>query len=132
MSEQLNELFNVEQNEEPITDLVVAEPMALVSTSEIETAKEIHINLLNKAEQALNDLLAFAKESQSPRAYEVVATLINTTSEVAKKLVQLTSNQPETQNNTQNNIFIGATSELQKMIKDNVTKIINEDDTFTE
>lgn len=132
MSEQLNELFNVEQNEEPITDLVVAEPMALVSTSEIETAKEIHINLLNKAEQALNDLLAFAKESQSPRAYEVVATLINTTSEVAKKLVQLASNQPETQNNTQNNIFIGATSELQKMIKDNVTKIINEDDTFTE
>ena len=87
---------------------------------------------LNKAEQALNDLLAFAKESQSPRAYEVVATLINTTSEVAKKLVQLASNQPETQNNTQNNIFIGATSELQKMIKDNVTKIINEDDTFTE
>ena len=67
MSEQLNELFNVEQNEEPITDLVVAEPMALVSTSEIETAKEIHINLLNKAEQALNDLLAFAKDRKSTR-----------------------------------------------------------------
>ena len=134
MSEQLNELFNVEQNEEPITDLVVAEPMALVSTSEIETAKEIHINLLNKAEQALNDLLAFAKESQSPRAYEVVGKLVDAQTNLAKSLMDLHKQKKDVDGDkgenaqkigTQNNIvFAGSTSDLMKMISAERAKTI--------
>jgi hypothetical protein len=68
----------------------------------------------------LDNLIAFAKSAESPRAFEVVSGLIKTTADVAKNLSDLTAGnkKPDTQNNTQNNIFVGSTAELQKLLKD--------------
>ena len=112
-----------------VFDLVPQQPIEIIKAppppddveADIKKAREIHHDLLDTSKDALQNLLDFAKASESPRAYEVVSNLIKTTSEVAKTLVDLNSarkEEPQTQNNTQNNIFVGSTAELQKLIKD--------------
>ena len=100
---------------------VVKTPIPDNKEADIETARQVHHELLDTSKDALQNLLDFAKASESPRAYEVVANLIKTTSDVAKTLVDLNNSkkeeEPKTQNNTQNNIFVGSTAELQKLIK---------------
>jgi len=86
---------------------IVLTPVADNNEEDIKKAREVHHDLLNKSKDALDNLLDFAKASESPRAYEVVSNLIKTTSEVAKTLVELNNSkkeEPKTQNNTQNNI----------------------------
>ena len=48
-----------------------------------QTLKE----LVNKGNQAIDHLLAIASESEHPRAFEVVATLIKNTAEANEKLM---------------------------------------------
>ena len=76
--------------------------------------------LLAQSKDALDNLIAFAKSAESPRAFEVVSGLIKTTADVAKNLSDLTAGnrKPDNQTNTQNNIFVGSTAELQKLLKD--------------
>ncbi len=85
-------------------------------------------NLVSKGEQALDELLFVAKQSESPRAYEVVAGMIKNISDVTKELIdlqkkmkELNEETPKTQNgvNVQNAVFVGSTAELQKLLRQN-------------
>lgn len=121
MSEKLNEIFNI-PNEEEVKELTVIDPLPVPTDPEkdIEKVRQVHHDLLEKSQEALDNLMNFAKASDSPRAYEIVAELIRTTSEVSKNLIELNTknkkDDPKVQNNTQNNIFVGSTAELQKFL----------------
>jgi hypothetical protein len=91
--------------------------------ADFEYARGSMINVIEKGHEALNDILELAGQSQQPRAYEVVATLVKTLSDANKDLLELTKRkadltgeraQPATVNN---NLFVGSTAELQKLIK---------------
>lgn len=117
---KLNEIFDLEIIPSKSTDLVPT----VSNTQEdddLNNAKQVHRDLINKSQDALDNLLEFAKASESPRAYEVVSNLIKVTSEVAKTLVEIDKkdkkDKPEVQNNTQNNVFVTTTADLQKLIK---------------
>jgi hypothetical protein len=84
-------------------------------------------DLVSKGNLAIEQLMMIATESEHPRAFEVVATLIKNTAEANEKLLAI---QKETRamkgmNNRSNNsgvtvdkaIFVGSTSELSKLIK---------------
>lgn len=118
VSDKLEEVFNLT----PVKKAeVVQKEIPQDLDGDIQRARQIHHKLLEKSEDALDNLIDFAKASESPRAFEVVSNLIKTTSEVAKTLVELNSakkEEPTVQNNTQNNLFVGSTAELQKLIKD--------------
>ena len=75
----------------------------------------------------MDDMLNVAQQMQHPRAYEVLATLIKTLSDTNKDLLDLhkkkreleigdDSQGPKTINN---NLFVGSTAELQKLLKNN-------------
>jgi hypothetical protein len=117
IDDKLNQIFDIEPTQKQ--ELVVQEE----TNQDIEKVKKIHHELLDKSQDALDNLLEFAKASESPRAYEVVSNLIKTTADVAKSLADITmketKSKPEVQNNTQNNLFIGSTAELQKFLKGN-------------
>jgi hypothetical protein len=97
-------------------------PVAVPSSDEQDhdNVRKIYYELIAQSKDALDNLIAFAKSAESPRAFEVVSGLIKTTADVAKNLSDLTAGnkKPDTQNNTQNNIFVGSTAELQKLLKD--------------
>jgi hypothetical protein len=84
-----------------------------------DNVRQIYYELIAQSKDALDNLIAFAKSAESPRAFEVVSGLIKTTADVAKNLSDLTAGnkKPDNQTNTQNNIFVGSTAELQKLIK---------------
>lgn len=88
-----------------------------------ENLKEIIAN----AQQAIADLGSIASTSESPRAYEVLSTLMKTIVDANKDLLELQKSvkklkEEEKNSNPQNvtnAMFVGNTSELMKLIKDN-------------
>ncbi len=122
IDDKLNEIFDIESTPNQSDIIKNVPPVREDIDEDVEAAKKIHRDLMEKSQDALDNLIEFAKASESPRAYEVVANLIKTTSEVAKTLVEIknkeTKAKPEIQNNTQNNLFVGSTAELQKFLKE--------------
>jgi hypothetical protein len=114
--DSISEFFDLE----PMSKTEVV-PVAVPSSDEQDhdNVRKIYYELIAQSKDALDNLIAFAKSAESPRAFEVVSGLIKTTADVAKNLSDLTAGnkKPDTQNNTQNNIFVGSTAELQKLIK---------------
>ena len=119
----LDEIFDLEKPQ--FSGEIIKKESIIDNTSEdIEAVKKVHYNLIEKSQDALDNLMDFAKASESPRAYEVVANLIKTTADVAKNLADISAkekknSQVETINNTQNNVFLTTTAELQKLLKGN-------------
>ena len=82
-------------------------------------------NLVEKGSAAIDGILELAKESEHPRTYEVAGNLIKQVAEVTeklgdlqekmRKLKEVPSNAPR---NVTNALFVGSTTELQKMLKD--------------
>lgn len=81
-------------------------------------------NILEKGSIALDKMLEVADLSQHPRSYEVVSTLISSLSASNKDLLELAERKKRLEkadnkdNQTvNNNLFIGSTAELQKLLK---------------
>ena len=82
-------------------------------------------SILEKGSLALDKMLEVADLSQHPRSYEVVSTLINSLSASNKDLLELSEKKKRIEkaenkidnNNVTNNLFIGSTAELQKLLK---------------
>ena len=86
-------------------------------------ARENFYNVIEKGTEALEDMLRVAQASEHPRAYEVVSTIMKTLMDANKDLVDLSDkkqkrDEPKEQAVTNNNLFVGSTAELQKMLKD--------------
>ena len=82
-------------------------------------------SILEKGSIALDKMIEVADLSQHPRSYEVVSTLINSLSASNKDLLELSEKKKRIEkaenkidnNNVTNNLFIGSTAELQKLLK---------------
>jgi hypothetical protein len=78
---------------------------------------------MDKGEMALDEIMSVASQSQQPRAYEVVATMVKTLSDSGKDLLELSKRKQDLQQDkggpstVNNNLFVGSTSELLKMLK---------------
>ena len=90
------------------------------------TRSNLH-TLLEQGQDALLHALEVAKQSEHPRAFEVVGNLMKNLSDINHQLLDLHkkkqaidnpkgSESSETKNVTNNAIFVGSTSELSKMI----------------
>lgn len=87
--------------------------------------------LIEKGQEAVTGALELAQEGGSARCYEVAINGVKSMSEVAEKLMDLQKKVKDldevTINNNQtsvtnNSVFVGSTTELQKMIKDGMMK----------
>ena len=94
-------------------------------TSDYDFSRDQYHTLIEKGNEALEELLAVAKESESARAYEVTAQLVRTLSDTTKELLELQKTKkdiekevkdPKTVNNS---LFIGSTKELQDLLLEN-------------
>ena len=92
-------------------------------TSDYDFSRGQYHNLIEKGNEALEELLAVAKESESARAYEVTAQLVRTLSDTTRELLELQKTKkdiekdvkdPQTVNNS---LFIGSTKELQDLLQ---------------
>ena len=93
--------------------------------SDYEYSRETYYDLLEKGRSSLDDMIEVARSSEHPRAYEVLAGLIKNLSDVNDKLMDLNKknkdiNQEEVKQvagNTTNNVFLGSTADLQRLLQ---------------
>ena len=120
--EKLNKVLDVTGDLIPVvrnTDKVIA---TTDLTSDYDFSRDQYHNLVSKGNDALDELLSVAKESESPRAYEVAAQLIRNLSDTTKELLELQKAKKEIEKETKdprtvnNSLFIGSTKELQDLL----------------
>jgi hypothetical protein len=100
---------------------------------DFEYSRATYYELLEKGKETLNDMMEVARSSEHPRAYEVLSNLIKNMADVNDKLMDLnkkrkdidTKEEKQIGNNTTNNLFVGTTNDLQKLLKDNDDKMID-------
>tara|TARA_B110000977_G_scaffold73210_1_gene99080 strand:+ start:293 stop:667 length:375 start_codon:yes stop_codon:yes gene_type:complete len=92
-----------------------------------KTARETYHDLIEKGREGLEYMMEIAKESEHPRAFEVLATMIKTISDTNGELMKHNkirndinkADEIENPTVTNNNLFVGTTTELQKMLQNN-------------
>ena len=86
-------------------------------------------DLAGQGDEAIELMLELARESEHPRAFEVLGQLIKQNAEIGEKILKLHKTKKEVDKveadvpalaggTTNNNVFIGSTAELQKMLRD--------------
>ena len=85
-------------------------------------------NIVEKMQESLSDAMDVAQQSEHPRAFEVVfngaknaADVVDKLADLHKKMNDLEKEEPKVQatQNVQNNMFVGSTADLMKMLKEN-------------
>lgn len=99
---------------------------------DVSSARDNLGNAIELSQQAVQDMLNIAQQSQHPKAYEVLNSMIKTYADISMGLVDLQMKRQrlegkkaggtEQQNQTVNNLFVGSTAELQKMLEDMKSK----------
>jgi hypothetical protein len=97
-------------------------------SSDYKYSREVFYGLVERGQDAIEGILDIAKESEHPRVYEVAGQLIKTVGETTEKLIDLQAKMKELDkdgslpNKVQNNLFVGSSTELQRLLKDHAQK----------
>jgi tetrahydromethanopterin S-methyltransferase subunit A len=137
IDENLSEMLNI-----PTTSTVIDQPTDVVVRDKKEEILETDLmkdyeesrkqlkEIVSKGAGAIDDILAIARESEHPRAFEVAATMIKTVADANEKLLAMQKQMKEITGAKNQNlnvgkaaIFVGSTSELSKMIKNEIKTI---------
>lgn len=136
LSEVLSDDEDTSNNElVPINDILKdIVPVDPAQIEENETVKDIGLakknieNIIKQGDDSLTEIISIAKQSQSPRAFEVVSALMKTLLDANKDFVDMSMkkkyaidemNAPKeaAQTNVTNNNLIVSTADLLKMLK---------------
>lgn len=130
INEKLSEIFDVE----PIP---VIEPKQSTEIVEIKSGNVVEQDtefarsnlkeLIGKGDTALKELAVVARDSQHPRAYEVMAGMLKNLADMNKDLLEiqkskqsLTGEKESSKDvNIDKAVFVGSTAELMKLLKKN-------------
>ena len=128
LEENMEDLLNVEASETPENGCTTRKNNLKDVTEDREkdyeyTRGELY-SLIDKGQEAIQGALEVAQESGHPRAYEVatnamkqVADMTDKLMDLQKKVKDLDEEKKGPKNVTNNAMFVGSTSELQKMLK---------------
>ena len=127
----LSEVPQEEVSVPAVVEVIDAPPTPLATAQDeviddIDLAKQNISELMNKGIDSLDELIAVAKQSQNPRAYEVVSTLMKTLIAANKEFVGMSEKKKyakedhpagQATTNVTNNNLILSTTDMLKMIK---------------
>ena len=128
MTDKLQKLNNALMSNTKSTVPVLKDDINLTQDAEEDynVARENLKKLLDKSDEALDHMMQVAAEAEHPRAFEVLSGMFKTSADMTTQLIDLQKKRHEldklnnepTQNNsvTNNNLFVGSTAELQKML----------------
>ncbi len=128
IDKNLDNILEIAENLPKVTRGVPPRVMPEINGVEEDTdfryTRENLYNLLERGQDAVEELLEIAKQSEHPRAFEVVGQLIGKLTETNKELMGLHKTKKELSIergggdvNVNNAVFVGSTAELQKLLK---------------
>ena len=133
--EKLNNALNISSESIDNTSIEKSEVTEIVESNKKESKNDVQkdyeytranlYSLIEKGQEAINGIMEVGEEGSSPRAYEVAGQLIKSVADTTDKLIDLQKKLKDvedetvktTNNVTNNAVFVGSTSELQKMLK---------------
>jgi hypothetical protein len=94
--------------------------------NDFEYSRKTYYDLIEKGNNALEEMMEVAKALEHPRAFEVVSGMIKNISDVNDRLMDLHKKKKEYNSKdkqkaggtTNNNLFLGSTTDLQRMLHD--------------
>jgi hypothetical protein len=128
MEENMEEILNIEV--EPIEESIPTKPKPPEvnkddRTKDYEYTRGELYSLIDQGQEAVRGALEVAQESGHPRAYEVAVAAMKHVADMTEKLQALHKNMKDLDEEkkgpskvTNNAMFVGSTSELQKMLKE--------------
>lgn len=94
--------------------------------NDFEYARQTYHDIIAKGSAALDDMIEVARATEHPRAFEVLSTMMKTIADVNTNLLDLHKKKKDIKSKslpalpssgvTNNNLFVGSTAELQKML----------------
>lgn len=132
----LNQIFNIEpiieESFNDIQDYVSSSPDTELSIlldhdlkDDYEKTRDSIDSLISKGTEAIDDMLAIARETEKARDFEVAGNMIKTIVDASKDLLdihkkmrELTGKKESCTTNIKNAVFVGSTSELLKAMKE--------------
>lgn len=128
IDEKLNDIFEVVSS---TGEIVISEP-SKVSVPKIvdidddyQYARNNLRGLIENGKEVMQNIIFVAKESESPRSYEVVGQLIKTLADTNKDLLELAKKSKDLKSEEKrsvngdtniNALFVGSTTELQNLL----------------
>lgn len=121
-NDKMGEILNVENN---LQEILPPENINKNVSDDYEYARNNLKNLIDTGMGDFDKIMDIARQSESPRAFEVATNMLKTLTDTNKDLLDLAKkkkdimqekDKPSPQNVT-NNAFFGSTAELQKAIK---------------
>jgi len=131
-NQKLSEVLNIEPIEIESTEIIDEEEVTDVVTvdtdvnSDANFARDNIRELISKGTKALDSLSIVARESEHPRAYEVLATMMKNISDMNKDLMEIQKRKMDlnprefkdkSQINVDKAVFVGSTADLVKYLK---------------
>ena len=134
MDKNLSEIFDVSplNEKKPKTEVVTTrynEPnMDEDLTDAYQQSKENLQSIIDSGKDAMEEILQIAKAGQHPRAFEVYGGILKNMVDANKELLAIqkqirsmddSKKESKSQTNIDKAIFVGSTTELQKLLKNN-------------
>ena len=129
VDEKLNNTFEVELVEDPlpIESSDDSDDRKEDTQTDYVQSRENFYELVEKGKKALDGAMDIARETDQPRAYEVVAQLLKNVTDTNKEIIELQKRMEDLKaherklgnTNINNALFVGSTADLQKMLQDN-------------
>ncbi len=129
VDEKLNNTFEVELVEDPlpIESSDDSDDRKEDTQTDYVQSRENFYELVEKGKKALDGAMDIARETDQPRAYEVVAQLLKNVTDTNKEIIELQKRMEDLKTNERklgntninNALFVGSTADLQKMLRDN-------------
>lgn len=112
-----------------------------VHEQDYEYSRDTYYDLIEKGRESLELMIEVARESEHPRAFEVLSGMIKGIADVNDKLMDLNKKQKELtkedkppESSTTNNLFVGSTTDLQRMLlgdEKTIDQIDDDEDNIT-
>ena len=137
LEKNMESIFNLPSDTKPIaesieeTKEIVPLEKPIIMNDEVMDdyyyARENLKEIISSAQQSIADLSSIASTSESPRAYEVLSTMMKTIVDANKDLLELQKSvkklkeedKKDNPQNVTNALYVGSTGDLMKLIKDN-------------
>lgn len=97
---------------------------------DFEFARKTYYDLLVKGSEALEEMMEVARATEHPRAFEVLSGMMKNVGDINGNLMDLHKKKKDIEKEdnaalpaaqTMNNVFVGSTTDLQRMLMKDVT-----------
>ena len=102
------------------------------ANNDFEYARQIYHDLLAKGSESMEEMMEVARATEHPRAFEVLSNMMKNISDINGNLMDMHKKKKDfeqkeqkalPQGQTTNNVFVGSTADLQRMLQDEMIDV---------